>query len=60
MLAFNFTRQRLEGEAYDRDLKKNNKMEVIIIQRVFKCMRLYVIIKGLRLEEVQVLSFGDS
>ena len=35
-------------------------MEVIIIQRVFKCMRLYVIIKGLRLEEVQVLSFGDS
>ena len=35
-------------------------MEVIIIQRVFKFMRLYVIIKGLCLEEVQVLSFGNS
>ena len=59
MLAFNFTRQKLEGEAHERRLKKIiNKMEVIT-QRVFKFMRLYVIIKGLCLEEVQVLSFGN-
>ena len=31
----------------------------VITQRVFKFMRLYVIIKGLCLEEVQVLNFGN-
>ena len=34
-------------------------MEVIIIQRVFKFMRLYIIIKGLCLEEIQVFRFGN-